>query len=75
MTLTVQEALQTIVDNADAPALNYAVNYAKYGLHVTDPHELAVQCTYVLNNISHWRHPSARQVRDTLKAYVKEHPL
>jgi len=53
--MTVTEALQLIVDNAANPALNYAINYAKYGLSITNPEELRVQCLYVLNNIGGWR--------------------
>jgi len=53
--MTVTEALQLIVDNAENPALNYAINYARHGLSITDPEELRVQCLYVLNNVSGWR--------------------
>jgi len=53
--MNVTEALQLIVDNAENPALNYAINYARYGLGITDPEELRVQCLYVLNNIGGWR--------------------
>ena len=40
--MTISLALQLIVDNAENPALNYAINYAKYGLSITDPEELRV---------------------------------
>ena len=67
----VKAALQTIVDNADAPALNYAVNYAKYGLTIEDSEEMRGQVLRVLGNITHWRGETAKQVRATLKAFVK----
>ena len=54
--MTVTEALQLIVDNQDQPALNYAVNYAKYAINM-DPHshEFKVQLLYILSNMTHWR--------------------
>ena len=74
--MNVTEALQLIVDNAENPALNYAVNYAQYGLSITDPEELRVQCLYVLNNISGWRANkkfavTKEQINDA-KAAIKE---
>ena len=66
----VQQALQIIVDNRDAKALNYAVNYAKAGLYMSG-HELKVQVLYVLSNMKHWRSDVARAVRLTLKNYTK----
>jgi hypothetical protein len=64
------QALQTILDNASQPALNYAVNYARAALHMTG-RELQVQLLYVLNNMSHWRGPIAKQVRETLRAATR----
>lgn len=52
-------------------SLNYAVNYCKAALPMSS-HELAIQCLYILNNITGWRHPEAKRVRETLKAYSKE---
>ena len=69
--MTVHEALREIVENQKEPSLNYAVNYALYGLGLPDGEELRVQCLYVLNNISRWRGPLATEVRATLKAYTK----
>ena len=51
-------------------SLNYAVNYCQAATWMTGK-ELAVQCLYILNNISHWRHPLAKQVRQTLKDFSK----
>ena len=74
--MIIQEALQLIVDNAENPALNYAINYARYGLGITDPEELRVQCLYVLNNVSGWRANkkfavTKEQINDA-KAAIKE---
>jgi hypothetical protein len=66
----VHSALQKIVDNKDQKALNYCVNYARTGLGMTG-HELYVQCLYVLNNMTHWRGDTAKEVRQTLKSFTK----
>jgi hypothetical protein len=52
-------------------SLNYAVNYCKAALK-QEGEDLRVQCVYILNNITHWRHPKASAIRSILKAYVKE---
>ena len=49
--------------------LNYAVGYCKVGIGMTG-RELEVQCLYILNNISHWRHEKAKEVRAVLKAFA-----
>ena len=64
----IHAAMQTIIDNADNKALNYAVNYAKQGLFMTGD-ELRVQCLYVLNNMTHWYGDVAKEVRSVLKGY------
>lgn len=69
--MTVHEALQSIVNNAEEKSLNWAVNYAAYGLQLAEGEELRVQCLYVLNNISRWRGELAKEVRQTLKQYTK----
>lgn len=51
-------------------SLNWAVNYCRHALSLSGE-ELRVQCLYILNNIQHWRHPSAKDVRATLKAFTK----
>lgn len=66
----VYRALGLIVRNANEPALNYCVNYARYGLNMTG-HDLEVQILYVLNNMTHWRSPQANSVRNILKAYAR----
>ena len=49
-------------------SLNYAVNYCRAAQEMTG-HELSVQILYILNNISHWRHPEAKAVRMVLKNF------
>ncbi|MEM2125022.1 MAG: hypothetical protein QXQ53_01330 [Candidatus Methanosuratincola sp.] len=68
--MTVHEALQAIVNNRHEKAVNWAVNYALYGLTLPEGEELRVQCLYVLNNISRWRGELAKEVRATLKKYA-----
>ena len=63
-------ALMDIVDHKEDKALNYAINYAKAGLHLTG-HELKIQCLYILNNITHWRREGHKEVRKVLKDFVK----
>ena len=65
----VYKAFQTIIDNRDQKALMWAVNYARYGLTITDKGEIHTQCLYVLNNIQRWRGDTAKQVRNTLKDF------
>lgn len=70
--MTVREAVSVILSDTKSytGSLNYAVNYFKYAL-VCPEDELKVQCLYILNNITHWRHPQAKDVRKVLKDYVK----
>ena len=71
----VKEALQEIVANSEVPSLNYAINYAKYGLAMiasdAENHDLKVQLLYVRNNISYWRGETAKRVRLILKENTK----
>ena len=66
--MTKQEAIKIILDDKAkySTSLNYAVNYCKAALEMTG-HELDVQCLYILNNITSWRHPQAKEVRATLR--------
>ena len=48
------KACQLIVDNSHKNAVNWAVNYAKYGLTITNEQEAKVQALYILSNIQHW---------------------
>jgi len=62
---------QNIIDNQEAKALNYAVNYAKAGLYMTDKREAKVQSLYLLNNMTHWRGDLAKVTREQLKLITK----
>ena len=68
----VKEAIRTILEDkkAYATSLNYAVNYCQIALGQSG-RDLAVQCLYILNNISRWRNPEAKKVREVLKAFSK----
>jgi len=66
----VHRALRAVVRNSNAKALNYAINYAKAGLHMTGE-TLRIKCIYVLGNMTHWRGEEATAVRKTLKKYTK----
>lgn len=63
-------ALMDIAEHKEDKALNYAIGYAKAGLHMRG-YELKIQCRYVLNNIIHWRREGNREVRDVLKRFVR----
>jgi len=63
----VKRALQGILVNRDARAVNYAVAYAREGLDM-EGDALRIQVLYILNNITRWRGDTARWVRRTLKA-------
>jgi len=64
-------ACHDIIANADQKALNYAVNYAKYGLEIKELAEAKIQALYILNNITYWRGDLAKETRATLKAVAK----
>ena len=61
-------ALQVILKNRSAKALNYAVNYAREGMYLHGG-ALRVQVLYVLNNMTHWRGKTATEVRAVLKGF------
>lgn len=60
-------ACASILHERASPALNYAVGYARAGGSMYAPDEIQVQCLYILNNITHWRGPIAKQSRETFK--------
>ena len=64
------KACKNIVKNKEAKALNYAVDYTKYGLTITDKYEATTQALYILNNISYWRGKTAKETRQMLKDFV-----
>lgn len=69
--LEVKEAIETILSDKKSynKSLDHAVNYCRYALSLKGE-ELRVQCLYILNNISYWRHPEAAKVRKVLKSFV-----
>ena len=69
--MTFHEACRAIETNKNAPALNYAVGYARAGLTLDDPDAQRVQALYLLSNITHWRGDLAKVVRATLKEFTK----
>lgn len=70
--LSVYEACHAIVTNRHEKALNYAVQYAYEGMRMADDDAFArVQAIYILNNMSRWRGPTAKLVRESLKAIAK----
>ena len=66
--MTKHEAIEVILSDKKSynTSLNYAVNYCQHALGLTGK-DLEVQCLYILNNITHWRHPLAKEVRQTLR--------
>lgn len=67
----IQDTLDTILSDTRsyATSLNYAMGYVRYAKGMTG-RELEVQCIYILNNISHWRHKEAKNVRNILKQFA-----
>ena len=66
----IKTALRVIIAHNKEKTLNWAVNYAIAGLHMTGE-ALRVQCLYILNNIVYWRGEKAKEVRKTLKDFTK----
>jgi len=66
----VHDAIRIILSDTEKfnTSLNYAVNYCRVALAM-DGHELEVQCLYILNNLSSWRHAEAKEVRKILRAF------
>lgn len=67
-----RKACMAIIDNKNAKALNYCVNYAKYGLKCNTVHEIAAQVSYILCNMVYWRGPVAKKTRKQLKEVLEE---
>ena len=67
--MSVHDAIRIILSDraAYSKSLNYAVGYCQAALSMQGD-ELRVQCLYILNNITGWRHPQAKEVRKVLKA-------
>lgn len=54
-----------------ATSLNWAIYYCKAALSMGGE-ELRTQCLYILNNITGWRHPRAKEVREVLKGFASQ---
>ena len=69
--MTVKEAINVILSDtkSHSTTLNWAIGYCKCALNMSGE-ELRVQCLYILNNITRWRHPKAKDVRSTLKEFA-----
>lgn len=67
-----ESALNVILSDKKSynTSLNYAIGYTRTAFALTG-HALKVQLLYILNNISHWRHPEAKAVRETLRRHSK----
>lgn len=70
MTMTMRQCCEAILQSAHKKALNYAVGYARHGLACEGP-EARVQALYILNNMTRWRGPMAKAVRQSLKTIAK----
>lgn len=66
----VKTAIKTILSDKlhYTTSLNYAINYCRYALNMTGE-ELRVQCLYIISNITHWRHPKAKEVRNIIRKF------
>lgn len=67
-------ACHSIIETARATgtkALDYAVGYARAGLHLSTTEAIRTQSLYILNNITHWRGAEATKVRTTLKTITE----
>lgn len=62
--MTYDDACRVIVDSPTAN--DYAKAYARAGTGMQG-HEAEVQALYILNNITHWRAPEAKEVRAALR--------
>lgn len=70
----VKEVIGVIL--SDVPAyhktLNYAVEYCRYAMGIENEEEMQIQVLYILNNLSTWRHPRAKEVRQVLRNFTKK---
>jgi hypothetical protein len=68
--MTKKQAIMVILsDKAKyTTTLNYTVDYCRAALTMDEDSEaFRVQVLYILANLSHWRHPDAKAVRETLR--------
>ncbi len=66
--MTKQEAIRVILSDSPSwkTSLNWAVNYCREAQGMSGE-EFNVQCRYILHNITRWRHPQAKEVREALR--------
>lgn len=75
MITSVHSAIRLILADKKSysKSLNYAVNYCEAALGMPEGSEaLRIQCQYILGNITGWRHPDAKSVREFLKKASKK---
>jgi hypothetical protein len=68
--MTKKEAIEIILSDKDKykTSLNYAINYCLASIGMSEKsYAFEMQCAYILNNIIGWRHPQAKEVRETLR--------
>lgn len=67
----VKQAIRVILSDKKnyEKSLNYAIDYCNYAMEIGNMKELQMQCLYILNNLSGWRHPQAKEVREILKKF------
>ena len=66
-----KQACKNIIGNKQAKAVNYAVNYARMGLTLTDIESARTQALYILSNITYWRGSIASETRSILKNFLE----
>lgn len=69
--MTKKEAIKVILSDTKSykTSLNYAVNYCQASVMMHEDSEaFRTQVLYILNNITHWRHPQAKEVRKALRS-------
>ena len=67
---TKKDAIRIILDDTKAfdTSLNYAVDYCDAAMLMDEGTvEFQTQMLYILNNITHWRHPQGKAVRAKLR--------
>jgi len=59
-------------EKSHGTTLNWAINYTANALYAPE-HELKDRLIRILGNMTHWRHPQAKQCRNVFKMWIKEH--
>jgi len=69
--MTKKEAIRIILSDTKSygKSLNYAIDYCQASMAMKeDSLGFKTQILYILNNITKWRHPKAKEVRATLRS-------